>query len=476
MRLVFITICLLLYNLTSAQSGDSSLVMTWEQYVQAVHTFHPLVRNSRLLAEEAEAKLLKARGGFDPKLEGKAERKSFDGKNYYTTVDGVLKFPATWGLEFKAGYSWNSGINLNPEATLPENGQAILGIDITLLQGLMLDQRRVDMQQARLIQNYNLAEQNRMINDLLFEAGKTYWEWALAQQGLLIRQEALRLSRIRLDNVREQFFQGDKPAIDTLEAAIQVQSWEIEYQQGLVEVRNARLNVSNFLWSENQEPIILLQAVRPVELTATVDPLLFSDASLLNLVNQHPEVRIYDIKDQQLQINRRWAKEQLKPRLDLGFNFLADGFDFVNRPSGHEDDSALRAILNENYKVYARITQPIFLRKARAEVDLANIKLLDNNNRRQQKRQEIYNKIRTYQNQLNILNEQINLQAQMATQYQRLLNAENEKFRIGESSIFLLNSREQKLIELRLKQIKLWAEYQKNKLGMDWAAGRLFQL
>jgi len=57
--------------------------------------------------------------------------------------------------------------------------------------------------------------------------------------------------------------------------------------------------------------------------------------------------------------------------------------------------------------------------------------------------------------------------------YDALLDAENEKFRFGESSIFLLNNREQKLIEAQLKLVKLISLYHKNRLGLIWAMGQL---
>jgi hypothetical protein len=50
---------------------------------------------------------------------------------------------------------------------------------------------------------------------------------------------------------------------------------------------------------------------------------------------------------------------------------------------------------------------------------------------------------------------------------------EIEKFRIGESSIFLLNSREQKLMETQLKLAKLQSKYQKLRRKLDWASGQL---
>jgi outer membrane protein TolC len=57
--------------------------------------------------------------------------------------------------------------------------------------------------------------------------------------------------------------------------------------------------------------------------------------------------------------------------------------------------------------------------------------------------------------------------------YQRLLDAELRKFSIGESSIFLINSRENKLIDAQLKLIKLESSLPKLEAGVLWAAGRL---
>ena len=71
------------------------------------------------------------------------------------------------------------------------------------------------------------------------------------------------------------------------------------------------------------------------------------------------------------------------------------------------------------------------------------------------------------------LERQIRLSTDMLQNYEDLLQAENEKFRIGESSVFLLNSREQKLIAARKKWLKQKAEYEKARAGRLWAAGQL---
>ena len=44
---------------------------------------------------------------------------------------------------------------------------------------------------------------------------------------------------------------------------------------------------------------------------------------------------------------------------------------------------------------------------------------------------------------------------EMVSDYQRMLQAEERKFQLGESSLFLVNSRESKLIDGQLKAIEI---------------------
>ena len=104
---------------------------------------------------------------------------------------------------------------------------------------------------------------------------------------------------------------------------------------------------------------------------------------------------------------------------------------------------------------------------------MMDIKLLDTNYKLRQKAQEVKNKVLNYQEQLDNSRQQVGINRSAVKNYQDLLTAENEKFRFGESSIFLLNSREQKLIDAQLKLVKLLSLYQKNRLGLIWSAGQL---
>ncbi|MEM1121304.1 MAG: TolC family protein [Bacteroidota bacterium] len=449
-------------------------VFSENDYLDWVKQYHPVIQQANLLNRVAYAYQLKARGGFDPKFFGDLEQKSFDGKNYFTIGETGLKVPSWLGAEFKAGYTWNSGIFLNPEANLPAAGQAYVGVKWALGRGLMIDERRAALEQARILQTVNLVERQAIINDLLLDAGKAYWDWVNAFNDLKIYEEALRLATVRLEGVKNSFFLGDKPAIDTLESTIQVQNRQIAVNDARVVYENNRRILSNFLWYQNELPLEVSELLAPPfyeDILLTPSPIDVNEI-LTNLDEFHPNLREYRLKLQQLEVDRRLGREQLKPQVDVEFNLLADGFDFVNEPKDAEI-GALNSVLTENYKAGVKVGMPIFLRKERADLELIDLKLLDTNFMLRQKRQELQNKIINYQALLDNSRQQVGINQSAVNNYQDLLTAENEKFRYGESSIFLLNSREQKLIEAQLKLVKLLSLYQKNRLGLIWSAGQL---
>jgi len=75
--------------------------------------------------------------------------------------------------------------------------------------------------------------------------------------------------------------------------------------------------------------------------------------------------------------------------------------------------------------------------------------------------------------------ETVNLQQQIiALQttlngYESLLRAEYLKFQNGESSLFLINSRESKLLEIAEKLVMTRIKYFKAQFASEWAAGLL---
>ena len=231
-----------------SQTNNDKIQLSQEAYFDWIVRHHPLAMRAELIREEAEAVMRKARGGFDPKLEGEWDQKFFDGKSYYHLAQGGFKIPTWYGLEVGAEYGWTDGIFLNPERNLPAVGQAAFGVTANVLQGLVIDNRRADLQKAKIFQQASEVERRQGLNDLLMTAGDSYWAWTLVYNELLVYEQAYEFSLERFRGIRESFVQGDKAAVDTLESWIQVQDWENQLADAELKYRKATLELSNFLW------------------------------------------------------------------------------------------------------------------------------------------------------------------------------------------------------------------------------------
>ena len=466
-----IIILLLLSTPVFGQSIDTSRVFPLEDFLNWVRIHHPVMRQAALLDNQAQAALLKAKGMFDPKVYADYEDKSFDRKNYFRTGEAGIKVPTWPGIDVKLAYTWSDGVFLNPADNLPANGQAIAGVEIPLARNLFFDKRRAEVQKAQLYSDANEAQRRIMINDLLLEAAEVYWQWAYAYEATRIYEDALRLSNDRFVGIRESFFQGDKPAIDTLEAAIQIQNRQLQLDGARIQLRNAGLALSNFLWLEDLVPLQLTDGLRPQSIEAFAESAMqLTNETILRADFNHPKLRALRVKQEQLEIDERWYREAFKPELNLSYNFLGSGLNFnprQNLEAGFSD------LFTENYKWGLKFSYPILWRKERGGLQLVRLKQTELNAKLQNARLKIRNKASAIYQELGIVSGQMQTQRQMLTNNRTLLEAENEKFRIGESSVFLLNSREQKLIETELKLIKLQSDYQKLLRKLDWSLGEL---
>ncbi len=447
--------------------------LDYPRFQQQVLEHHPLSRQAALYKNQAQAVLLRAKGGFDPKAYAEHSGKSFNGKTYFQYTEAGVKVPTWAGIEIKGAYKLASGNYLNPESTLPTNGQANLGLVWSLGQGLMFDERRAGLQFARAGLEIGEAERLIATNDLLLEAAKAYWSWCYTDNAVSILSAALQQAAIRHEGLRQGFLQGERAAIDTLETFMQIQSRQIDFQFAQAEAKNAAIALSGYLWTaENITVKAEVLPAAPALLSTDFETM--SSTEQENLLEtartRHPELRMYELKIRQLETERRYKNEKKKPVLDLSYNLLGNGWQFF--PAANVEGPA---ILVNDVKWGVDFTYPILNRKARGDCQLTRIKIEQTQLELQQKRQLVEIKVRQYINDLKNLQAQTLLFREVTNNSQRLLDGENERFAGGESSIFLVNTREQRWLDAQLKHLKLLAEWQKTVAGLQWAAGVLGQ-
>lgn len=446
--------------------------LSLEEYYQLLRDHHPVARQADLIPREALAQLRLARGSFDPKLFGDADQKVFEGSNYYRHIDGGLKVMTLPGIEVKAGYEQNIGERLNAEAYTPDEGLIYAGISVPLGQGLLIDPRRAALQQARIFQQSTMAQQLALLNELFFDATKAYWEWSEARSVLRVQNQAVEIAEQRFSFVRDQWRFGDKAAVDTLEALIQLQTRQLSRQEADLAEQKARLMVSNFLWDQNGQPLVIDDDLEP-NLILVDEPqeaaAFDSTVTWLNdLALRHPEMQLLRFKLAELEVERRLKADKLKPKVFVNYNLL-------NRPVliGENPAPIQPNLFENNYKWGLTVGFPLFLRQERGNLELTRLKIRDTEFKQDLKLQELTNKVLAYLAELQNLADQLELYEETVRNYEALLEAEIFKFRAGKSSLFLVNARETKLIEARVKFLQLQNKFRKAAAGLAWSAGVL---
>ena len=464
-RLLFILL-ILCKSLSTFAQKDTASILNQDDFLQLVVENHPVVKQAQLIARRGELNLKSARGGFDPHLYSYFNQKDFKDKRYWDLFSGGLKVPTWFGVEGKLNYDNTSGIYTNPERNTPADGLVSAGVSVAVGKGLFIDERRKTLQKAKIYNEMSELDQFLALNDILYNALKTYWNWVIAYNHVKIYENSVNLANIRFEGVKKNFYQGAEPAIDTLEAYIQLQNRVFSFNEANLALTQSTLLLSNYLWTENLEPLEITTNLKAPEILDEFHNYIKSDADVANHdqfdVEQHPIYKSYQLKLNSLDIEKRYRAEALKPKLNIDYNFLTEPVN--NNP--------FSSVSTENYKLGISFNMPLFLRQERANFQLSKVNIVETEYAQKQKVREINNKVEYYFKEIQNLEIQEKIFTVNTVNYETLLEAEKRKFEIGESSLFLINSRENKVISSQIKLIDLRGKYQKSHASLTHSMGQ----
>lgn len=437
------TVLLLLLSFVARAQVQDSIVLQFNEYLGYVKKYHPIAKQAELAISMGQANLMKSRGGFDPKIEVDYARKEFKGTEYYDELNATFKIPTWYGIDLKGNFERNEGDFLNPADNVPTDGLYSAGVSVSLGRGSWINERMATLKQAKFFREQTNADRDLLVNQILFDASLTYFDWLQAYRDSKVFENFLNNAQIRFVGIRTSALAGEIAAIDTVEAKIAVQSRALELEQAQVRFRNKSLELSNFLWLNDDLPLELQPNVIPEEdIASDIDTTLEILGKPLDsfTVENHPKLRSLGFKIDGLVVDKRLKTNKLLPTIDVDYNFLT------------ESPQQINSFVTEEYKGGLTFQLPLFLRKERGDLRLAKIKLQDAQFEFDNAQIEIRNKVFAIYNELDSFENQNVLIDDIVTNYRVLLAAEERKFSFGESSLFLINSRESKLIDAVLKQ------------------------
>ncbi len=462
---ILIGATLLLTTISEGNAGDSLKVFPYRDFYTLILNHHPIVKQSLLLNEIAMKELRVARGGFDPKFDFDYTRKVFKGTTYYDYIDNGLKIPLWFGADIKSGFEQNSGVFVNPTNYTPSEGLWYLGLEMPLGQGMVIDERRAVVRQAQIATRISEVEKIKWINKILLSAAKDYWEWYFQYHRMQQLEYAYQLGMVRYQSIKERIVEGDLASIDSVEAAIVMQERWLEYQKALNDFQNAELMLSNYLWTENMEPLQIVKMIPEEQLLNNT----MNDSTFQKLTSyaaeSHPEILKNSYKVNQLKIDKNLKLNNLFPGISVGLKYLST-------PNRNLATDLNYGYASNNYKVMVSLSQPLFLRKERGKYQLANIKLIQAQYDQKIIQREISNTVAMAYNDVLTYKELILFQLKVFSNTQLLVEGEKRRFENGESTLFLVNSRENKMIESGLKIFELKSKLEKAIAQLYWSAGK----
>lgn len=456
-RILAAVVLLLFYQFSFAQD---SLKLSHQEFLAIVKKYHPLSFKYQLQNKIAEAELIKAKGNFDPILSGKLGEKNIDGTQYYTQKNIELDIPTWYGININGAYNDLNGEKLNNSET--KGGLAQFGITVPLAKNLLYDKRRAMLDQAKFALKMTEAEQILLTNDLLLEAENTFWEWVKNYEIYNLQRKAVQINLERLALTKKTYNYGERPAIDTVEAASQLQSFQVQERDAFLNFVKSTQELQLFLWKDHQDLYEISQVIFPA--TSLEEHNGYTDFEFLvqevesKQLNNHASLQYYFQKEKILESERRLKWQSFLPKFDFTYNF----FNKENYRAKY------LPLFDNNFQYALKLEIPIFLRQAKAEYQIAQLKISQNQQEIQLKSREISTKIETYKNEVLNYHLQIDLTNNNLKNYQKLLKGEEIRFSNGESSLFLINARENKLIEAREKNLELKAKFLKSYNELKW--------
>jgi len=443
-------------------SQDGLLTLHSDEVLLMVQKYHPIAKQAYIGVQTAQANILAAQGNFDPVFNQYSSQKTLDGKNYYQYQSPNVTIPTWYGIEISGGMEFLNGSRTNPDQSLGQT--SYVGVSVPLARNLVMDKRRATLIQAKIFNQMAVQEQRSVINQIIVDAMAAYWNWVKSYRVYETVKQNLKVAADRQSLTKKGFEFGERPAIDTVEAASQQQFFSNIAEAKWLEFQNSSLDLSAFLWAENNTPIQIPDQIIPSE---SLESILGTNFSLTDLIEQamknHPELQIYSLKISALQVDKKLKFQGLLPKIDLQYNQI----------SSNQTPLFTAPLFENNFKYGFKVEIPLRFSQGRAEYQKAKLKLQDESLYQDQKRRSIELKIKSYHNEMIALRKQIFTQEATNKNLLALVKAEESRFFNGESSLFLINSRENKALEALEKLIELKTKFAKTVYALQGSAGLL---
>ena len=369
-------------------------------------------------------------------------------------VDLPPDVPLLWVLRDAVGLT---GTTLMTDSSLYEDRfyTTRLGVDFNqaLLRGFGSEVNLAELRQARLDTRLSEYELRGFTESLVAQVEQTYWEYALARRQIEIFEESLKIARRQLNETLELVEVGR--LAETEKAAVQAEV--AAQEQGLINARSefetTHLRLLRLLNPPGNDPwqrqielihqprlpeIRLDEVARHVQIARRMRPLL--NQARLQVMRGELEL----VK----------TRNGLLPRMDLFVTLGKSGYaDSFGDSVGEIGDKSYDAQVGLSFQY------PVFNREAQASHRRALLSREQAGEALENLSQLVEVDVRAAYIEVNRAREQVGASTATRRFNEEKLRAENEKFRVGKSTSFLVSQAQRDLLVSRIAEVQAVANY-----------------
>jgi len=194
-----------------------------------------------------------------------------------------------------------------------------------LAKGLAIDQPRLQIRLAKI--NNQLAASQALLDtsNTIVLISDTYYQLVQAWQNVAIQEEGLRQATAQAASNTRLARHGAVAPTDIVEANTQVNVFQDNVFAAIQNVQRAQIALKQQLLANPADPLWFANLV-PTTSVAQVPPEPTLDALITSAIQNRPEIAEVREQREQSDANLAYAKDQLKPQVDLGLGYTSNGF------------------------------------------------------------------------------------------------------------------------------------------------------
>jgi outer membrane protein TolC len=434
--------------------------------IASVERNFPLLTAAERETDIAEGELTAARGGFDSSWRTRAGTAPI---GYYNPVlvDSFVTQPTPlWGTTFFAGWRLGVGASYTGipvyDGKLETNdyGEVRAGVSVPLWRNGPIDRARANIrraEQGRTIAALNVQQQRL---EATRNATQRYWDWVAAGRRLAVGRSLLALATQRDEGLRVRVERGDLPAFERTDNAR-----AIVQREGLVvalrrQVEQTAIELSLYVRDAQGRTRTPGADELPPGLPepAALDPgCVRREAEAAP--ERRPEARRFDAQRAQQAVEREWAENQRRPAIDVT---VAASQDLGPGPA-NRNGPVLEASLV--------LDIPILNRSATGREQAASAAMQRAEELGRFARDRIAADVRDALSAIEAARQRVTVARNELSLARTLAAQERERFNLGDSTLLVVNLREQAAAEAEVREIDALLEYHRAVAAWRFAIG-----